>query len=415
MEIEYPEMKGGIPPQAEVEEIVLDLCKKCGYRHEDVVLRYVGGDRRRFFEGHGIKLVGYERHAVKMFIGGSKETVETFLQVKAQSGRAIFGDTIFNKLRTVLCGKIWRVPQVRKERVSPRDDTQNSSNQLATAGCPIGQQNGTNGTCGHHPVVDNPVSVEVESDPTHELLDQDEHPDPAEEVGKSVTDPIIYDRYFDDPANMHNAVFALVVGCNQSVNEPFNLNQMMAMLHKGDVPRDLSYLDIMICRIFMVREFVVRINPDRKPALFSITEKAIAFAEGPVPTGSVKTVKQNLSAKHHSVSPKLALADLHDTVLKLRKKVEEQTRIKGELESAVQEHTKLSTPPIEKDRQIVRVEIDSLEERLADLRRKLVNLDQCEKRIAQLGEKIEQLTKRLSDPSFFMAATELEKFRRLLG
>ena len=205
MQINYPKERHGLPPEHEVRNVVLVLCRQCGYDQNHVKLQYIGGDRRRFFPKQGIKLMRGCPFTVQLYVGCNNETVETHFQLINGNGRARDGHTLFQEMNHSFNGRMMIVTNemIRELRIGTSRNTADHQE-------PEPPTNSVNTTDDTAPVMDvDQTEIVGDVSPTA--------PAPQESSGVQVQ----CGGYFDDPAKLHLGVCALVALCDEDTQSTF--------------------------------------------------------------------------------------------------------------------------------------------------------------------------------------------------
>ena len=400
MQINYPKERHGLPPEHEVRNVVLVLCRQCGYDQDYVRLQYIGGDRRRFFPKQGIKLMRGCPFTVQLYVGCNDETVETHFQLINGNGRARDGHTLFQEMNRSFNGRLMIVTNemIRELRTGISRNTADRQE-------PESPTNPVNTTDDTAPVMD-VDQTEIVGD----VSLTNPAPAPQESLGVQVQ----YKKYFDDPAKLHLGVCALVALCDEDTQRPFSFKDFEKVIAELNVPKG-GGIPMVFIRVFTARGFVTRLNPDSEPPRYAITDFAVKFAIGPIPDSMVKT-KMQLEAVDRGRTPRAKPpTDIKHSLLELKAKAAEHQTLKDKLATVQSKLTKLREVEINTEKKNVEAEIKSHQKRIGDLRMFLDNLEKRREEIQATEKEVKRLNEALNDSDLLQALTQLEELRKLIS
>src|SRR3989344_5962286 len=294
MNIEYPEVRRGIPREKEIQE-VLELFLAASQLDTDAItIKVVGGDWKSAFGIIGVKLSSLDSKnlfAVPVFIGCNSDTVKAYVYYRTGE-TSMPAETLYRHMETCCENKIFNVHLYRARELK------NHAFGITTA---IKQSSATN-------PLESPVSPEEasseglgspsspEGEDERQTGDEGDYQenrssDDREAQNTDSCGRISYAGFFNDGKNLHLAVTALVASFQEGV--PFSFHQFAEVLRSevGILSGNDKEMMQMV-GVFSRREFIERLNPGQPPARYVVTEKAVEFAKLPPPPHKLTVIRK---------------------------------------------------------------------------------------------------------------------------
>lgn len=396
MEIRICEEKNGLPPHAEVSEVMRLICEKTGLDIDRIHLKYIGGDRRKHFPRKGIKLMHSYRWNVQLYIGCDNETVETILLVRLGDGKeAMPGHEVFERLNRICNKRIFCVVDelIKRKRQEGNGDSKSPHLQEIPAPETAVRES-----------VEASVSLQIPETPD----------DDPEEVSVPPGREQEYDGYFDDPANLHLGVCALVALANEDCEAPFSFELFIRAMMEINVP-ETAGLKMSLMRAFLYRNFMRRLNPGVKPRRYTITSEALNFARGPIPKAMVKTTRlKNLKDKPDRNEEHLAKS-AKNQIAKLRQIFDDHQAVLLKLQADRARLVELHKVNIVEQERDIEGQVKNLQKRLNELTEASLDLAKRRSDIAATEQRIRKMEDKSKDPEISKALAEFEEFRKLFA
>lgn len=383
MKITIPDDPRDVPPQREIEDVLLVICQKAGLRPDSLSFSVIGGRNEHKFRQQGVKLTSMEHNAqtVPLLVGCERKTVEGYLTSSDIPKAA--------ELHSKLIGAFGnnRVHLVDSRRI--RGARSFFSAQAQPAPPPV-QKNGN----GSHEVIEFSAPPPLVP-PTADV--------PQGEVME--TDPR---SLINNPKMVHLALIAFAT--NFKVNEPFGFAKFGQVLE--DIGIMLKFPGPYV-RVFTDSGFLIRLNPGRAPSRYAVTELGYTIAMA-ADTEAVTLIVEHLKKPEKEGN---AEEDSGGTVLDriqtLRESEEKFQALQRQIEGRAQELSKLRARDLPKEEHDIQAQIRSLEDRLKTLQEALERLGTDRNRIRTLGEEIDNLKKSAS--ALTKAHEEFLQIKKMMG
>jgi hypothetical protein len=416
MEVSYPKdlKQKQLPPEKEVEEVVIAVCQICGFDPSRVRINYVGGDRRRKFNERGMKIMRYNPHTVQVLIGCVSDTVEAHFQVIDSNKRALPGSDVFSTMSRAFKGKYSLVLNDEILRKALHGNGSNGKTHengpaitIPTETAPAPTESGR-----PSPVKDVQTQVHVETimerQPDESVIGGEK---PATE-----TEPeqlIVGSHYFDDLTKLHTAVCALVILCNEDTRAPFSFEIFKQALEETKVPKTAGEPAALI-RTFL-RRFIERIS-DTNPPRYLLTEAAITYARGNALDCPPKISQSSRKSTGPTADNKEVITEsTREAIIRLKRKSDEHRAIMESLATARAKLAKLKETDIDKELADIDGQEVNLKKRLAVIEEYRLVLAERRLDIVATDKEIRSLTEQAEDSKTTQALNELAELRKLLG
>ncbi len=399
MKITYPSVKVGIPSEREIITIVSVMCRHCGLNPKGILVQVIGANRRDEFPQMGFKLTSHDqskqKFAVPAVVGTEFDCFRALIGYE-ESGKTLFGNTLFDRLHTRFCG--------RKLIVSEKMIRDYRAQESLVA---------TNGN-GQH--LNGPVEKEFSYEVPNLDVNVDDTREPlvAEVIStsppqvESSNDTLHYEHFFDDPEKLHLAVVALV--SRYKMDEPFSFGEFISVLAEDvGMPRSTRPSNMMSkIYVFSSRRFIVRINPDQKPALYTLTQHALDFAQDKA-VDSLPSHKQRKEPKkvHEKAVPLLS------GVAKIKELESRFQAVKVELTQAEQKVVDLKELDLNAEERDLDGQIRNYEERLLVVRNRKKEIEGIRAKISQAKDEVFTIKRKLEAKELAQGHEEFENLKKL--
>lgn len=195
-------------------------------------------------------------------------------------------------------------------------------------------------------------------------------------------------RFFEKKENLHLAVVALVSAFE--IGRPFSYRELETVLLREVLPNvpglDTRHVRPTI-RVFTKHGFIRRLNPDARPARYTLEDTAVSFAHSEV------------AEKTRIDSPKrveVNADELTERISDLRKASEQWATLSDEI-TALEEHLKCTKDPVEESAEAEK-EIEALTQMITELKVRKVELTASAEERRRQVSRIGALRVALNDP-----------------
>lgn len=414
-----PTIRRDVPPIDEIEQNIGILCESAGFMLNRVKLTVAGSNHMREYRGVGIRVHKADRYNVLVFVGCKTNTVLAYLQIDNSEKRAISGQEVFNSLvRSCNPKRIFTISEQMIRDYGLRHRAANGSHS------PVPPPRTVVTVREPEPLaipsvepqvaarVEEPVEKKTDSPRTYVV--HSHHP------GTNGT-PHLYvnggdGHHFDDPHNLHLTATALVSGANSDPEFIFGFKTFEAALVESGVPSTAGKPSVIV-RMFLIREFMVRVNPNGDPPRYTITRKLIDFVEAPVPTHAEAIAKGLLrrGTSPKKASPPSAPLDIKTSITRLKEMELRHMQVSERKRAVEATIAQLQGMKLDDTERELQAQLSLLDKRLAEVKENLGQIEGSRKLLAAAEKEKTSLERELVDPKLIHALAELREFRSLLG
>ena len=255
-----PHQVKGAPTIPEMNHVLEPFFEKCGYGPADE-FEVTVWDSGRLFELNkpGIKIQKHEHHWVRLVLNyDNSNAVGLHVYHKLPgSNKSVPAVDLFNDLRKRNDGTFFFLAEYEKSK--RRADRSATAKGLVSPDLDKGS------------AASGGEEVDPEGKGNEEAGEQDPPPNDADEAPSQQGNLL-------DPRNLHKGTIALVLKFGTDPATTFDLNSFGKTLVEEGVPVGTA-LPMVLRKTFLHQGLVSRVNPDQRPALYSLTAEALEYAE----------------------------------------------------------------------------------------------------------------------------------------
>lgn len=422
MNINLPKAPRGVPNVTEAEDVLMVICQKAGLDPNKVKLSIVGGDRRSFFTQQGVKLMSVATNAmgVPVYLGCKKDTVEGNLHYEGINATELhsklmgaFGN---KKVHVVDDGRIRSARQWEKERANPTHP-QNS---------PPSPPQKSETDPASPTVVTSPAPPPPAPDHTRNGIPVSgpAAPEKTESPETTKVPPLLLKEEKGSLAhntrNLHLALVSLASRFKE--NQPFTFAQLGEVI-ENDVGIHNDAGAKVHVRAFVEPGYIVRLNPNRLPARYSITALCAEIAGKEKDEDALRLILESQELAHElkareeesEEEPPPPPKSFVQQAQELRASEEEFQKLLRDTETKASELQKLTARKFDEEERDARGQIANLEKRLGELRAGLEEIGTARKRVVDLAQEVSEMRKRTTEGPLARAHLEFQELKKAMG
>jgi C4-type Zn-finger protein len=417
MEIVYPPVRRKLPHESRVREVVIMLCKKCGYDERNVTLMHIGGDRQKSFPKCGVKLVRHWPFTVQMFIGCGDEAVETQFQLKNGGNRAVSGESLYQAMMTTFGGRMLLMDkkmfrEARQTEGTPYSDAGSGVKKAldsvtSEVAVPPAQTISLASAVLAERTEDNPPVVVIAPPNTTALPTEWSHRGD-------------YKGYFKDEEKVQLVVLALVT--QFQVNEPFSFEDFTKVLSNEMKITLQSLAMASMVQVFTNRGYVVRLNPRKSPSRYVVTDAAVKFA-------STELSSQKVDGRQHRKTLPTAFVkipasfpatpvnnlDLVDGLSHLKQEEVEYQKLIGDIKRLEEEVARVNLGELASEEKNLEGEARSLNHRLTIITGRLAEITTIRQDANAKSNQVLEIQRQPRSKELLQRHEEFQKLKRLFA